>query len=58
MSAQAELLKEMVARFELTSHNSFSKSMATKAKPAMKEQTVAAAKPTKIDLDDMDFGKY
>jgi|GEM_PF-792898 len=58
MSAQAELLKEMVARFELTSHNSFSKSVATKAKPAMKEQTVAAAKPTKIDLDDMDFGKY
>ena len=58
MSAQAELLKEMISKFELTSHRGFSKSSNMKSKPVIKEQKSIASKPAKIDLDDMDFGKY
>ena len=58
MSAQAELLKEMISKFELTSNRSFAKVSNAKSKPSTKEQKTTSPKPSKIDLDDMDFGKY
>jgi methyl-accepting chemotaxis protein len=54
MSAQAELLKEMISKFELTSkvHHNY------EPKIEKREEKVKTKAPKHIQLDDTEFGKY
>jgi methyl-accepting chemotaxis protein len=58
MTSQAMLLSEMISSFELKGSKTRSMVVASKSRKEVKPSKVNKRKEVRIDLDDMNFGKY